>query len=111
MRKWDGAGERGGDACGRDGRARRKRLTALDPGEQRDDEERHEVEEVALLDALRIAGREESNLGYEPDGERDRRCRIDPQSPIEVARVRHEHDDRRERKNEDREVELRDMER
>ena len=52
MRERDRPRKRAGDS-GRDDRcARRQRLPALDPGEQRDHEQRHEVEEVPLLDAL-----------------------------------------------------------
>src|SRR5205809_4460896 len=55
------------------------------------------IEEIALLDSLRPVRREDADLERQPDD--DRRCsRAEhPKRPVEVTRVRQEHDERGER--------------
>ena len=71
--------------------------------------QRHEIEEVPLLDALRVLRGEDADLERQPDGERRRRGGIHAQRAIEMPRIRDEHDERREREHEDGEIELRDV--
>ena len=51
---------------------------ALDPEQQRDQEQRRDVEHVPLLDAQRLLGREGGDLEHDPERERDARRRGTP---------------------------------
>ena len=66
------------DECGSRGcRGEREdpgpRRTAIDPREQEDEEERHDDEEISLLDALREHRRERRDDEHEPERDRERR--------------------------------------
>ena len=79
----EGSGKRSGEH-GRDrGSARRPRHPALDPRQQRDQEERGDVEEVALLDARRERRCERADFEQQPGGQRQRRGEKDAEWPVE----------------------------
>ena len=102
-------GVRRRDAGGGDGSARRPRLSPLDPGEQRHEQQRREIEEIPLLDAERVARREHRDLEHEPHGQRGRRRGEDAQPAVEMPRVRDEDDQRGEGHDPHVEVELGEM--
>ena len=105
VRQQRGQGDRGHD--GGDGHPRRSRQTAFDPGEERREEERREVEHVPLLDALnRRQRREGGDLDQQPDAERDRCGDERLRGPVEPPRQQCEDDECGERKQAEVEVEL-----
>ena len=62
------------------------RRAALDPGEQRDQDQRHEVEEVALLDPAGELRRECRHEEQQPERDRDRRREVRVEPRVCVAR-------------------------
>ena len=97
----DGTGECGSNAGSRDDRARGSWLPALDPGEERDQKERSDVEEIPLLDPLRPVRGEDPDLDRQPEDERDRGGAERTQRTVEVPRIRDEHDQGCEGKDEE----------
>ena len=81
---------------------------ALDPDEQRDQEERRDVEHVPLLDAERLLGGERRRPRARARRTALRAAATKTRSrSVEPARHQREHDQRRERDDAEREVELR----
>ncbi len=78
-------------AVGEDARSRR---AALDPREQRDHEQRGEVEEVPLLDPEGEDGRERRDRGDEASDEREGGREESLELAVERARPRDQHDRR-----------------
>ena len=89
--------------------ARGTRRAPLDPGEERDAEERDDVEQVPLLDPIGELGRERSDDREHTDDQRDRRREERLQARVEGSRAHDEHDERRERDDEHVQGELRDV--
>ena len=66
------SGKPGGDEHRNRRRELGPRQPALDPHEQRDEEERRDVEHVPLGDAERLLGREHGHDEHEPEGQAER---------------------------------------
>ena len=82
---------------------------ALDPDEQCDQQQRREVEGVPLLDPELPGRRERRDLEQQPERGRDRGGEVGLDAAVLRPGDDGEHDQRRERDDPDREVELRDL--
>ena len=109
-RVWDHRRERRCEDRRRACRERRPRRSLVDPDEQRDQHQRREVEEVALLDPLhRRQRRERGDLEQQEGRERGGRGEERAQAPRQAVPEREQHEQRREREHADVEVELGDV--
>ena len=78
-----GSRERRRDHRSTGGKPGGPRQAALDPGEQRDEEERRDVEEIPFLHAGRQCRCERADLEQQPEEQRQRRCEEHAQRSIE----------------------------
>ena len=103
---WDRQRKPDGEQRCQRSRRLRSRQAALDPHEQRDEEERPDVEHVPLLDAKRLPGGEHGHFQHEPEGQAEGGCDEDAVTLGQPARHQCQEDQRGERDHAKREAEL-----